>query len=77
MMGRVRRRGEPVGWNLRLFGRDQGRLVSTVGLPVGLDDTLLRGGPIGVGRGVLAMSAIRTTSGFWHARAGEPVHAQA
>jgi hypothetical protein len=44
---------------------------------VGLDDTVLSGGPIGVGRGVLALRAIRTTSGLWHARAGEPVHAQA
>ena len=44
----------PVGWNWDLVSRDQHGLVATVGLPVGLDDTVLSGGPIGVGRGVLA-----------------------
>jgi hypothetical protein len=44
----------PVGWNWSLVSRDQDGLVATVGLPVGLDDTVLSGGPIGVGRGVLA-----------------------
>jgi hypothetical protein len=29
----------PVGWNWNLVSRDQGVLVATVGLPVGLDDT--------------------------------------
>jgi hypothetical protein len=44
----------PVGWNWNLVSFDQDGLVATVGLPVGLDDTVLSGGPIGVGRGVLA-----------------------
>ena len=44
----------PVGWNWNLVSRDQGVLVATVGLPVGLDDTVLSGGPIGLGRGLLA-----------------------
>jgi hypothetical protein len=44
----------PDGWNWNLVSRDQDVLVATVGLPVGLDDTVLSGGPIGVGRGVLA-----------------------
>jgi hypothetical protein len=45
---------DPGGWNWKLVSRDQDGLVATVGLPVGLDDTVLSGGPIGVGRGVLA-----------------------
>jgi hypothetical protein len=44
----------PGGWNWNLVSRDQDVLVATVGLPVGLDDTALSGGPIGVGRGLLA-----------------------
>ena len=44
----------PGGWNWNLVSRDQDVLVATVGLPVGLDDTVLSGGPIGLGRGVLA-----------------------
>jgi hypothetical protein len=44
----------PVDWNWNLVSRDEDELVATVGLPVGLDDTVLSGGPIGVGRGVLA-----------------------
>jgi hypothetical protein len=44
----------PVGWNWDLVSRDQDGLVATVGLPVGLDDTALGDGPIGLGRGVLA-----------------------
>jgi hypothetical protein len=44
----------PVGWNWNLVSRDQKVLVATVGLPVGLDDMIISGGPIGLGRGVLA-----------------------
>ncbi|HVD87716.1 MAG TPA: hypothetical protein VNB91_02320, partial [Jatrophihabitantaceae bacterium] len=48
----------PVGWNWSLVSRDQDGLVATVGLPVGLDDTVLSGGPIGVGRDVLARRSV-------------------
>ncbi len=44
----------PVGWNWNLVSRDQDVLVATVGLPVGLDDSVLSSGPTGIGRGVLA-----------------------
>jgi hypothetical protein len=43
----------PGGWNWDLVSHEQDVLVATVGLPVGLDDTVLSGGPIGVGRAVL------------------------
>ena len=59
----------PVGWNWSLVSRDQDGLVATVGLPMGSDDTVLSGGPIGVSRGVLALRAIRTISGLRLARA--------
>jgi hypothetical protein len=48
----------PIGWNWNLVSRDEEGLVATIGLPVGLDDTVLSGGPIGVGRGVLAGRSI-------------------
>jgi hypothetical protein len=48
----------PGGWNWNLVSRDHDVLVATVGLPVGLDDTVLSGGPIGVGRGVLAGQSV-------------------
>jgi hypothetical protein len=44
----------PGDWNWSLVSRDQDVLVATVGMPVGLDDTVLSAGPIGLGRGVLA-----------------------
>ena len=44
----------PVGWNWNLISRDRDRLVATVGMPVGLDDGVHNGGPIGIGRSVLA-----------------------
>jgi hypothetical protein len=44
----------PAGWNWNLVSRDHEGLVATIGLPVGLDDTVLSGGPIGLGRAVLA-----------------------
>jgi hypothetical protein len=44
----------PGGWNRNLVSRDQDVLVATVGLPAGLDNNVLSGGPIGVGRGALA-----------------------
>jgi hypothetical protein len=44
----------PGGWNWNMVSSDQDVLVATVGLPVGLDDTLLSGGPLGLGRGLLA-----------------------
>jgi hypothetical protein len=37
----------PGGWTWNLVSRDQDELVATVGLPVGIDDTILSG-PIGV-----------------------------
>jgi hypothetical protein len=43
----------PGGWNWNLVSRDHDVLVATVGLPVGLDDTVLSSGPIGLGRGLL------------------------
>ena len=48
----------PGGWNWDLVSRDQDGLVATVGLPVGLDDTVLSGGPIGIGRAVLAGQSV-------------------
>jgi hypothetical protein len=48
----------PIGWNWNLVSRDEEGLVATIGLPVGLDDTVLSGGPIGVARGVLAGRSI-------------------
>jgi hypothetical protein len=48
----------PGGWNWNLVSRDEDVLVATVGLPVGLDDTVLSGGPIGVARGVLAARSV-------------------
>jgi hypothetical protein len=44
----------PLGWNWNLVSRDRDGLVATVGLPVGLDDTVLSSGPIGFGRAVPA-----------------------
>jgi hypothetical protein len=44
----------PVGWNWNLVSRDHDVLIATVGLPVGLADTLLSSGPAGIGRSILA-----------------------
>jgi len=53
-MGNVWRCGESGRLELEPDQPRPGRLVATVSVPVGLDDGVLNGGPIGVGRSVLA-----------------------